>query len=293
MRPFLLNKKLPNRFYFCIDKKNILFIYFIFFIHSFYGQKIIGTWNQLDKGIWYSEYKAIRTSNISDSKISVIKIDPSNYNFELKIASQVDSPFRTLPEWCEKESYIFGINAGMYSLANRFTATGFMRNGDYINNPVFKDAFNALLAFNPKSSSFPKVRIIDLINEKYEDYKSEYQCYVQSIRLIDNNGKAIYWSEKSKLSCSMTLLAIDKKGNILFLFTRSPYKPNDMIDFMLLSDLQIKTAMYLEGGPEASFYINLPDTAFGKFGSYVSQTYPTDKNSEFRKMPNIIGVKQK
>lgn len=293
MRSFLLNNKQPNRFYFCIHKKGVLFIYFIFFVQNFYGQKIIGTWNQLDKGIWYAEYKAIRTSNISDSKISIIKIDPSNYNFELKIAAQTDSIFRTLPEWCEKESYIFGINAGMYSLANRLKATGFMRNGDYINNPVFKDAFNALLAFNPKSSSLPKIIIIDLINEKYEDYKSEYQCYVQSIRLIDNTGKAIYWSEKSKLSCSMTLLAIDKKGNILFLFTRSPYKPNEMIDFMLLSDLKIKTAMYLEGGPEASFYINLSDTAFGKFGSYVSQTYPTDKNSEFRKMPNIIGVKQK
>lgn len=293
MKNFFANKKQCRNIYFCIHKKKFLFIYFLFFIQSFYGQKIIGNWNPLNKGIWHAEYKAIRTSNISDSKISVIKINPTLYNFELKIATQTDSIFKTLPDWCKKESYVFGINAGMYSLANRFKATGFMRNGDYINNSVFKDAFNALLAFNPKSLDLPKIKIIDLVNEKYEDYKSEYQCYVQSIRMIDNEGKAVYWSEKSKLSCSMTLLAIDKKGNVLFLFTRSPYKPNEMIDFMRLSDLQIKTAMYLEGGPEASFYINLPDTAFGKFGSYVSQTYPTDKNSEFRKMPNIIGVKQK
>lgn len=293
MKDFFSNKKQHKNIYFCIHKNNILLIYFIFFIQNFYGQKIIGNWNQLDKGIWYAEYKAIRKSKISDSKISVIKINPSNYNLELKITTQTDSIFRTLPEWCEKESYVFGINAGMYSLVNKFKATGFMRNGNYINNSVFKDAFNALLAFNPKSLDLPKIKIIDLVNQKYEDYSAEYQCYVQSIRMIDNDGKAVYWNSKSKLSCSMTLLAIDKKGNILFLFTRSPYKPNEMIDFMILSNLQIQTAMYLEGGPEASFYINLPDTAFGKFGSYVSQTYPTDKNDEFKKMPNIIGIKQK
>ncbi|MDD4576312.1 MAG: hypothetical protein PHI36_07785, partial [Bacteroidales bacterium] len=90
----------------------------------------------------------------------MIKINPTLYNFELKIATQTDSIFRTLPDWCKKESYVFGINAGMYSLANRFKATGFMRNGDYINNSVFKDAFNALLAFNPKSLDLPKIKII-------------------------------------------------------------------------------------------------------------------------------------
>lgn len=257
------------------------------------SQNIIGGWSKLDDGLWYSEYQAMRKSKISDSRISVIKINPEIYKLELKIAAQTDSIFRTLPQWCSQESYVFAINAGMYSLSNRYKATGFMRNGDYVNNSTFKDAFNALLVYNPMVSNNPKARIVDLSNEKYDDYRNNYSCFIQSIRLIDNTGSPIYWSPKSKLSCSMTIAAIDKHNHLIFIFTRSPYKPNEMIDFMLKSDLQIVSAMYLEGGPEASFYINLPDTSFGKFGSYVSQTYPTDKNKEFRKMPNVIGVKKK
>jgi uncharacterized protein YigE (DUF2233 family) len=274
--------------------KLFVFSYFTFIMSAnSWSQNIIGSWKKLDEGLWYSEYQAIRHSKISDSRISVIKINPEKYDLELKIAAQSDSIFKTLPQWCSQESYVFAINAGMYSLSNRNKATGFMKNGDYVNNPVFKDAFNALLAYNPKTINKPKVRIVDLSNEKYEDFKNDYSCFIQSIRLIDNTGNPIYWSPKSKLSCSMTIAAIDKQNHLVFIFTRSPYTPNEMIDFMLKSDLQITTAMYLEGGPEASFFINLPDTSFGKFGSYVSQTYPTDKNREFRKMPNVIGIKKK
>jgi len=90
----------------------------------------------------------------------------------------------------------------------------------------------------------------------------------------------------------MTIVATDESGFVYFLFTRTPYSPNEITNFLIKSNFKINSAMYLEGGPEASFYINTPDTTFGKFGSYVSQTYPTDKNDKFRKMPNIIGLKK-
>lgn len=234
-----------------------------------------------------------RKSKVADSKVSIIKINSSLYKFDLIIASQTDSVFKTLPEWCVEKNLIFAVNAGMYSLSNRNRATGFMKNYNYINNPVFKDGFNAMLAFNPKNDAAEPIRIIDLSNEKYSDFENTYNCFVQSIRLIDNNGEGVFWSPKSRLKCSMTFLGIDKDKNMVVFFTRSPYSPNEMIRFMLQNPLNIKSAMYLEGGPEASFYINTKDTTFGKFGSFVSQTYPTDKNDRFRKMPNIIGVRKK
>ncbi len=263
------------------------------FTFNLSAQSVPLKWLKFDDGIYYSVINGPRQSKIADSKISVIKINPSLYNFDLIIASQTDSMFKTLPEWCAENNLLFAVNAGMYSLANRFSATGFMRNYSYTNNSVFKGGFNALLAFNAAKAGIPSVRIIDLENEKFEDFENDYHSFIQSIRLIDNNGKAVHWSPKNKLKCSMTFLAIDKDNNVLVFFTRSPYSPNEMIDFMLHKPLQVKTAMYLEGGPEASFYINTQDTAFGKFGSYVSQTYPTDKNDKFKKMPNVIGVRKK
>lgn len=250
-------------------------------------------WSKFDDGIYYSVMNGPRKSKVADSKVDVIKIIPSLYNFDLVIASQTDSVFKTLPEWCAEKQLLFAVNAGMYSLGNRYKATGYMKNQTYTNNPVFKDGFRAVLAFNPTKKGIPVFRIIDLENEKFEDFENDYHCFVQSIRLINNKGEAIYWNPKSRLKCSMTFLALDKDNNVLVFFTRSPYSPNEMIDFMLHRPLQVKTALYLEGGPEASFYINTKDTVFGKFGSYVSQTYPTDKNDKFRKMPNVIGVRKK
>jgi hypothetical protein len=55
----------------------------------------------------------------------------------------------------------------------------------------------------------------------------------------------------------------------------------------------LANTIYLEGGPETSLYIKVGDTVIEKVGSYVSQTYPTDDNVCFWKLPNIIGLKLK
>jgi hypothetical protein len=63
---------------------------------------------------------------------------------------------------------------------------------------------------------------------------------------------------------------------------------------MLLSlPLKIYSVMYLDGGPEAVLYVSAGDTLIEKVGSWVSRTYPTDKNNYMWELPNVIGVKRK
>lgn len=247
-------------------------------------------WKRIDTAFYYAEVDAPRKSDIADSKITVIKIDPRYYDAELIIATERDSLFRTLPQWNALEKLNFSFNAGMYTVSDRLHARGFMRNGNHYNNKSFKDGFGALLAFSPTEKSLPPFKIIDLSQENYADFADKYRCFVQSIRMISADGEPVYW--KKHLSCSMIFVATDKADNLLVFFTRTPYTPNEMTDFMLQSPLEIQTAMYLEGGPEASFFISNGDFSFGKFGSYVSKTHPTDKNNEFKKMPNVIGLKK-
>ena len=52
-------------------------------------------------------------------------------------------------------------------------------------------------------------------------------------------------------------------------------------------------AIYLEGGPETSLYVCVGETVIEKLGSYVSDTYPTDANQTFWRLPNVIGIKAK
>jgi len=89
----------------------------------------------------------------------------------------------------------------------------------------------------------------------------------------------------------MVIGATDTEGNIYFLFTRSPYTHQQVIGYLIRLIPTIRTTVYLEGGPEASLYVQTGDTVISKFGSYVSKTYPNDNNDHFWKIPNVIGIR--
>lgn len=89
------------------------------------------------------------------------------------------------------------------------------------------------------------------------------------------------------------IIGIDKDGNILFIFTRSPYSVHDFINIILNSSLKLYNAMYLEGGPEASLYLNHNEHKVEKMGSYETGFNENDDNYEFWHIPNIIGIRQK
>jgi hypothetical protein len=250
-------------------------------------------WKQLSEGLDYTEINGPHVSKYSDSKVCVLKINPDLFEFNLVVATEYDSIQRTIKEWCEMKSLTAAINAGMYSLKDHISGTGYLQSFDHINNPVFKEGFNALAVFNPKDKNLPPFQIIDMVNQDWKTLQKDYNSCFQSIRMIDNLGQGIYWKKKPLLSCSMSVLAMDRSGNVLFLFSRSPYNANEYTKFMLGSPLNIQTAMYLEGGPEASLYIKTDTSEIIKFGSYVSYSCPNDDNLELRKMPNILGIKKK
>ena len=91
----------------------------------------------------------------------------------------------------------------------------------------------------------------------------------------------------------MVIVAIDKSGDLLFVFTRSPYNMYRHIDNLLKLPLNIYNAMYLEGGPEASFYLQTSDTLMYNMGSYETNFTEHNENDYFWGIANVIGVKRK
>ena len=51
--------------------------------------------------------------------------------------------------------------------------------------------------------------------------------------------------------------------------------------------------MYLEGGPEASFYLSHNELMIEKMGSYETGFNENDDNNEFWQIPNVIGITKK
>lgn len=266
----------------------IAFISFIILISLSFTPSAI-SWQELEKGLYYASIDAPVKSSYADSKIDVLKIDPAYFKFNLLCAGEKKSNSKTADQWCDEYKMIAGVNASMFKLEGDFKqSTGYMKNNKYANNNVLNASYKNIFAFNVKDSSLPSAHIIDLSCENWSVQKNNYSSFSQSLRMIDCSGNNTWQLQQKKWS--MVLLGEDKGGNILFIFVRSPYRVHDYITMLKEMPLKLTRLMYLEGGPEASFYINHPKLKLSKAGSYETGFNENDDNKVFWDIPNMIAI---
>lgn len=244
---------------------------------------------EVAKGVHYCEIDAPDSSILGDSKLTILKLDPKVLDFELFTASNRDRKPLPADQWAQTLDCQIVFNAGMYDLAKPLTARGYMKNGTHFNQPAVKEGWNSVIVMNPADKS-ADCKIVDLQQTPVSKVKNHYGVVLQSLRMLDAGGNPTYWKKKPQ-SCSMLLAAEDEHHNFYLIFTRSPYTHNTMIDFLRVLPVNFRNAIYLEGGPETSLYVNIGDFSLKKFGSYVSGTYAHDKNDKFWALPNVIGIK--
>lgn len=250
-------------------------------------------WHELQKGLSFCEMDAPEQSILNDSKIFILKADPLLCNFRLLCASEHDKRNRTAIEWSQDFGVNVVVNAGMFNMANKKTNKGYLKNYSHFNNSRLNGNYNVMMAMNPKRSSDTSMIISDMICRNWTLLRSKYQTLCQGMRMIDANGNPMAWDKRPGQACSMVVGATDMAGNIYFIFTRSPYTHQKMIHFLFGLIPNVRTTVYLEGGPEASLYVQTGDTVISKFGSYVSKTYANDRNDHFWKIPNVIGIQSR
>ncbi len=246
-------------------------------------------WEELEPGLAFTEAEASIRANIGDSRVTLLRIDPAHFDFQLVSAKAGDRLPRFAPDWAAKEGLIAVVNAGMYQ-SDHLTNVGYMKNYDFVNQSRFnKD--KAFIAFHPSTESLPPFQLIDRECHDWEKLVEDYQSVSQSIRMIDCNRRN-KWGRQQRY-WSMVVLCTDNKGRVLFAFTRSPYSVHDFIRILLKFPIGIQQAIYLEGGPEASFYLNHPQKTVAKMGSYETGFFEDDSNDDFWRIPNVIGVRRK
>ena len=270
----------------------------IFMLTSLISEKSIAQitshpWTSIAPGINYTEMDAPINSFLNDSKLSILKIDPDSCSIELLSATEHQNAPRTAPEWSGEFGMQVIVNAGMYNLSKRLMGRYFMQNYKHRNNPVFNPSGNAMMSFNPVSDTIRNFRIVDLTCEDWDCLQPQYHTFCQGMRMLTCNGTPLAWDKNPKQSCSMLLASTDAAGAIYFIFCRSPYTHQAMIGFIKQLPFDLGTTIYLEGGPETSFYIDNGEQCIAKMGSYVYRTYPNDDNYQFWKLPNVIGIKSK
>jgi hypothetical protein len=244
----------------------------------------------LEGGLDLGEFTAPKPSGMGDSRITVVRIDPAH--FKLMLLSVVDL---ALPDalgidaWTSRYHLSAAINGGMFERDHR-TTTGYARIGKTTVNPTWKQAYQALLAFDPDDTALPAATILDPECDNVKALEKHYRTVLQSIRMVDCKGRN-RWA-KALRAWSASALAIDGAHRILFIHARSPWPVHDLVENLIALPLDVKRAMYLEGGPEASLSLASARKSFVQVGSWETGFNENDDNQASWPLPNVIGARR-
>ena len=248
-------------------------------------------WKELAPGMELKFLTASKPSMVGDSRIAVLRIDPSLWELEFAGVSRSGEPAgHTAHEWCEKYKFVAAINAGMFQADDR-TNVGYLRFRQHVNNGQM-NSYQSVAAFDPqdprKGAAF---HIFDLDDPGlgFPAILKDYASAVQNLRLIKRPGTN-QWAQQSR-KWSEAALGEDSVGRILFIFSRSPFTMHDLNQELLSARIGLVAAQHLEGGPEAQLYFHAGRTEQEMFGSYESGFREDDSNSRPWAIPNVLGVR--
>jgi hypothetical protein len=246
-----------------------------------------GPWSLLEPGLELGVFRAPRASPHGDSLVRVLRVDPERYELRLMNASAPGhGRALTAREWCRRNGMVAAINASMYQ-ADMRKSVSLMRTRAHVNNPhLTKD--RAVLAFDRLDAGLPPVQIIDRECQDFDALRGGYGTLVQSIRMVSCSGKNV-WSPQPR-AWSTAAIGMDRRGRVLFLHSRSPYSTHDFINILLDLPIDLKNALYAEGGPEAQLYVRGGGQEFEFIGSYETGFREADDNRRARPVPNVVGV---
>ena len=244
-------------------------------------------WRDLEAGLAFGEFPSPRPAPSGDSIVRVLRIDPRYFDLRLITASSLDAGHReTAKEWSRRAGLVAAINPSMYQKDYR-RSVSLMRTRSHVNNRrVSKD--RAVLAFDRLDDSVPPVQIIDRDCQDFDELRQHYGSLVQSIRMISCDGRNV-WKQGRK-RWSTAAIGMDQKGRVLFIHVRSPYSTHDLIDILLELPLDIKNAMYTEGGPEAQLYFRSGNEEMQLAGSSGAGLRGNDDDVNAWPVPNILGI---
>ena len=245
------------------------------------------SWKNLEKGLDLGIFQAPKKSALGDSLIRIVRADTNYFGLRLLNASSKDQgKRRSVKDWANKNGMVATINASMYQRDMR-SSVSYMKTRQHTNNTwVSKD--KTILAFDPTDKNLPSVRIIDRDCEDFNKLRKLYGTLIQSIRMVSCRGENM-WAPHKKM-WSTAAIGLDNQNRILFIHVRSPYTTHDLTDMLLELPINLKQAMYVEGGADAQLYINTGKVRHEFIGSYSSGSREHDENTFSHSVPNVLGL---
>lgn len=241
-------------------------------------------WRELEQGLFFCEFQL----NDGDARLTVLRIDPAYFDFTLCARSQDSGPSRPLSQWGEQYNLSAAINASMY-LPDGSTSTGYMRQGDHTNNGRIVQRFGAFFVAGPDEPGLPLAAIIDRDNPLWRQQMERYSLVIQNYRMI-NADRRILWSPGGP-HYSISAVAQDGDGQILFMHCRQPVEAYAFAQQVLHLPLNVRTVMYVEGGGQAGLLVRSAALTRELIGLSPSGLLVTGDLRAV--LPNVLGARRK
>lgn len=252
---------------------------------------VLSDWKTLAPGMDLKYVATKHPSSVGDSRILVLRIDPSLWQLEaVGITQTGESSGHTARAWSQSRNFSAAINAGMFATDYK-THLGYMGSSSFVNNS-HPNAYQSVAAFEPRASpSLPPFRIFDLDapGVHFQDILKDYTSVLQNLRLVKRSGLN-QWTQQER-KWSEAALGEDNAGRILFIYSRSPFSMHDLNEELLAAGIGLVAAQHLEGGPEAQLYVHVGNLEMELCGSYETSFRENDSNSVAVPVPNILGVR--
>lgn len=246
-------------------------------------------WQELARGLYLGMFDPKMRSKICNYKMVILKIDPKVHSLRLLTASEYDRKPRTAKVWCNEFGLLAAINASMYQNMEPLRSTGYMKNDKHLNNSYINPAFGAFFCFDPVDTTLPPVQIVDRrLQKDWKQVIKSYKTVVQNYRMI-SDGKRMGWPQREEIYGSAAI-GMDKDNHVLFVLSRSPFSTHDLIQILLSLPIQVKSAMYVEGGPEATLYMKVHGKEMTFVGTCETEPLEGEAVKSVQRIPNVIGV---
>ncbi len=152
-----------------------------------------------------------------------------------------------------------------------------------------KPAWKGLLVSGPTDGAV-WARIVDL-DDADATVVERYRHVVQSMMLVDATSKVRV--RDTELTASRSIVAEDKRGRILLLFTEGATTLADLARWLPRTDLGIVRAMNLDGGIESQLAIGTPELRLTLYGQYgTGAAWSPGAGSMHYPLPAVVAARR-
>jgi phosphodiester glycosidase len=253
------------------------------------NEQPLGAWRHLQPGVEYARFELPNPPSIGPNRLHVVRVDPRMAPLDAFLATERDGERRTAGDWCRQERLAVAINMGMFA-EDGLTNVGYLRSGSRTNNARW-NGYRSVLGLGPKRAGAPPALWVDRDPPTSTAAPfDQYRVVVQNLRLIRFPGQNCWKADTRRWS--EAAVGMDKRGRLLFMFTRRPLSMDEFNRAVLGLPLEVVQAMHVEGGPEASLSVHAAGVDLDLCGSYETDFREDDTNSAQWPIPNVLGVRR-